>query len=217
MSKKIIIFPFGGNARESLLSILAINCIEKEWDIVGFVDDDRSTWGRVCCGIEVKGGREVLKKFSDAQILAVPGNPNNYLKRKNIIKNLGIKNSHFATIVHPSVIIAADAKVGYNVTLMPNTFISSGVKIGNHCVVLPNTVVSHDSVIGDYCCIGSNVSISGNVNIGSECYIGSGVKIRENICIGKKTLIGLGSSVVSNIKEGIIAVGNPCRVIRKAK
>lgn len=217
MPKKIIIFPFGGNARESLLSILAINRIKKEWDIIGFIDDDRSTWDKACCGIKVKGGRGVIKKFPDAQILAVPGNPDNYLKRKEIIASLGIPHSRFATIIHPSVIVAPDAKIGYNATLMPNIFISSGAKIGNHCVILPNTVVSHDSVIGNYCCIGSNVSISGSVNIGSECYIGSGVKIRENISIGKKTLIGLGSNVVSYIKEDVIAAGNPCRVIRKVK
>lgn len=217
MCKKIIIFPFGGNARESLLSILAINSIKKMWDIIGFIDDNRSNWGKVCCGIEVKGGREVLKRLPGAMVLAVPGNPKNYLERKHIIKSLGIKKNRFATIIHPSVVISSDAKIGYNVVLMPNVFISCGAKIGNHCVILPNTVIAHDSVIGDYCCIGSHVTVSGNVTIGPESFIGSGVKIRENISIGKRTLVGIGSNVVSDIKAGVVAIGNPARAIRRVK
>lgn len=216
MPKKIIIFPFGGNARESLISILTINAIKKEWDIVGFIDDNRSTWGKSYYGIEVIGGREVLKRFPDSLILAVPGNPSNYFKRKDIIESLGIEKSCYATIIHPSAVVAPDASIGHNTLIMENVVISCSVKIGNHCVILPNTVISHDSVIGDYCCIGSNVSVSGNVSIESECYIGSGVSVRENICIGKKTLIGIGSNVVSDIKEGMVAVGNPAEIIRKA-
>ena len=217
MSKKLILFPFGGNARDSLLSILAINAIRKTWNIIGFMDDSLSKREKVCCGIKVKGGRELIKRFSEAMVLAVPGNAVNYLERRNIIMSLGIERERFATIIHPSVIVAEDAEIGYNVTVMPNVFIGCGAKIGNHCVILPNTVVSHDSKVGDYCCIGSSVAISGYVNIGRESYIGSGVKIRENICIGNRALVGIGSNVVSDIEEGIVAIGNPARRLRKVK
>lgn len=217
MSKKLIIFPFGGNAREALVTILGINRIKKKWDVIGFIDDDSSTWGKDCCGIKVLGGKEILKRFPDAHILAVPGNPHDYLKRKDIIGSLGLKSSRFATVIHPSVVVSPDSRIGYNTLLMPNIIISCAVEIGNHCVILPNTVVSHNSTVGDYCCIGSNVTISGNVTIGSTCYIGSGSKIRENIFIGQKSLLGLGSNVVSNVEEGVVVVGNPARVIREVR
>jgi sugar O-acyltransferase (sialic acid O-acetyltransferase NeuD family) len=216
MSKKLIIYPFGGNARESLITILEINRIKKEWDVVGFVDDDPSTWKKDCCGIKVLGGREVFGRFPDAYVLAVLGNPNNYLKRKSIIESLGIDISRFATIIHPSVVISPDSEIGYNTLLMPNIVVSCAVKIGNHCVILPNTVISHDSKVGDYCLIGSNVTISGEVTIGSICYIGSGSKIRDNISVGQKSLVGLSSNVVSDVEEGVVVAGNPARVIRKA-
>lgn len=215
MSKKLLLFPFGGNARESLMSVFAINERKKEWDIVGFIDDDQSLHGKECCGIKVLGGRELLREHSDAFVLSVPGSPKGYLKRKSIIEGLSIDSSRFATIVHPSVVMAPDTSVGYDTLLMANVVVSCGVHLGNYCIVLPNTVIAHDSNVGDYCCIGSNVSISGSVTIDSECYIGSGVKVREHVCIGKRSLIGLGSNVISDIEEGIIAVGNPARVMRK--
>jgi sugar O-acyltransferase (sialic acid O-acetyltransferase NeuD family) len=215
MSKKLLIFPFGGNARESLISILAINETAQEWNVAGFVDDDHSLHGKDYYGIKVLGGRELLKDYSDAFVLAVPGSPKGYLRRKSIIESLPVERSRFATIIHPSVVRAPDSAIGYNTLIMPHVVVSCGVQVGSHCIILPNTVIAHDSVVRDYCCIGSNVSISGAVSIGSECYIGSGVKVREDIRIGSRSLIGLGSNVLSDIEEGIVAIGNPAKAMRK--
>jgi sugar O-acyltransferase (sialic acid O-acetyltransferase NeuD family) len=215
MPKKLLLFPFGGNARESLLSVFAINEIRKEWDILGFIDDDQSQNGKDCCGIKVLGGRAILDKIPEAFVLAVPGSPTSYLRRKDIIASLHADKSRFATIIHPSVVIAPDAIIGYNTIIMPNVVISCGVRIGSHCILLPNSVVSHDSIVDDYCCLGSNISISGSVRIGSSCYIGSGTKMRENISIGEGTLIGLGSTVISDIQAGVIAAGCPAKVFKK--
>jgi sugar O-acyltransferase (sialic acid O-acetyltransferase NeuD family) len=215
MANKLLLFPFGGNAREALMSVFAVNERSKEWDILGFVDDDRNKRGMECCGIKVLGGGEVLKEIPDAYVLAVPGSPTNYRKRNEIIAGLALEQSRFATIIHPSVVRSPDSTVGYNTLIMPNVVISCGVRIGCHCVVLPNTVVSHDSVVDDYCCVGSNVTISGSVHIESGCYIGSGTKIREDISIGEGSLVGLGSNVISDIAPGVIAVGSPARELRK--
>jgi len=217
MLKKLILFPFAGNSREALLSILAINAKKKEWDVVGFIDDDPATHRKRCLGVKVLGGRKMLKKFPKAKVLAVPGSPHNFLKRKEIIENLKVDRERFATIIDPSVALSPDAKVGCNTLLMANVVISCAVTIGNHCIILPNTVVSHDSVVGDYCCIGSNVSISGNVTIGPMSYIGSGSRIRERVSVKKRTLIGLGANVISDMEEGVVAVGNPARAIRKVE
>ena len=215
MSKKLLIFPFGGNGRESLISILAINERKPEWEVVGFIDDNRSMHGKEYAGIKVIGGRELLHAHQDAFVLAVPGSPTGYLRRKSIIENLAMEASRFATIIHPSVVRAPDAVIGYNSLLMPHVVVSCGVQVGNHCIVLPNTVIAHDTLVGDYCCIGSNVSVSGSVRVGPECYIGSGVKVRENVHIGARSLIGLGSNVIADIPEQIVAVGNPAKEIRK--
>jgi len=215
MSKTLLIFPFGGNARESLISVLAINRMNPEWEMLGFIDDDHAQHGKDYCGVKVLGGREQIKKYGDAFVLAVPGSPKGYLKRKATINSLAIDPSRFATIIHPSVVRAPDSVIGYNTLLMAHVVVSCGARIGSHCIVLPNTVLAHDSSVGDYGCIGSNVSISGSVCIGSECYIGSGVKIRENIRVWDRALIGLGSNVISDIEKETVAAGNPARAIRK--
>lgn len=215
MPEQLLIFPFGGNAREALLSVLAINQRQKEWDILGFVDDDPARQGRECCGVRVLGGRELLARHPSARVLAVPGNPQNFQRRMEIIGGLQVAEERFATIVHPTAVLSPDAVIGANTIVMANVVLSCGVTVGRHCVILPNTVISHDSSVGDGSCLGSNISVSGTVRIGASCYIGSGTRMRENIAIGAGTLIGLGSNVVSDIGEGVVAVGNPAKIIRK--
>jgi len=215
MSKKLILFPFGGNAREALMAILDINKTKKEWEVLGFVDDDPETWDKDIYGYKVLGDREVLKKESDVQVLAVPGNPRNYSKRAEIIDGLGVDESRFATVIHPTVVVAPDSKIGFNTLILPNVVVGATTSIGNHCIFLPNTTIAHDVIINDYCCIGSNVVVSGYVVVKESCYVASSTSIRNNILIEEKTLVGLGSNIIANIEKEVIVAGNPARIIRK--
>ena len=87
--------------------------------------------------------------------------------------------------------------------------------------------------IGDDCFIGPNVSIytachstdpvernsrrewALPVTIGDNVWIGGSVTILPGVTIGDNVTIGAGSVVVHDIPSGVVAVGNPCRVIRK--
>lgn len=215
MAKKLILFPFGGNAREAVMMIEAINRANFEWDLIGFVDDDINLKGRTCCGVRVLGGREILQQSPDAFVLAVAGSPQNYLKRRSIIESLKLEPSRFVQIIHPSVAKSSDVKIGRNVLIMANVVLTTGVVIGDHCIILPNTTISHDAVIGDYSCIGSQVAISGSVEIGENCYIGSGATLRDGIRIGDKTLVGAGSTVVSSVEPGVVVAGSPAKPLAK--
>lgn len=53
------------------------------------------------------------------------------------------------------------------------------------------------------------------VKIGSGCWIGGGAIIIPGVSIGEGTVIGAGSVVTKDIPANCVAVGNPCRVIRK--
>ena len=50
--------------------------------------------------------------------------------------------------------------------------------------------------------------------IGSNCWIGADVTILPGVSIGNNTIIGAKSVVTKNIPDNVIAVGNPCRVLR---
>ena len=53
------------------------------------------------------------------------------------------------------------------------------------------------------------------IDIGSDAWVGGGAIILPGIRIGSRAVIGAGSVVTRNIPEGVLAAGNPCRVIRE--
>lgn len=87
--------------------------------------------------------------------------------------------------------------------------------------------------VGDYTMIGPNVTVAtaGHpilpelreklyqynmpVHIGRNCWIGAGAVILPGVTIGDNSVIGAGSVVTKDIPENVVAVGNPCRVLRK--
>lgn len=54
-----------------------------------------------------------------------------------------------------------------------------------------------------------------SVRIGKNCWIGAGAIILPGITIGDNVVIGAGSVVTKDIPSNVVAVGNPCRVLRQ--
>ena len=87
--------------------------------------------------------------------------------------------------------------------------------------------------VGDYSMFGPNVTIAtaGHpidpelrrqglqynmpVHIGKNCWLGAGVIVMPGVTIGDNTVIGAGSIVTRDIPSGVVAVGNPCRILRE--
>ncbi len=53
------------------------------------------------------------------------------------------------------------------------------------------------------------------VHIGKNCWIGAGAVILPGVSIGDNVVIGAGSVVTKDIESDVVAVGNPCKVLRK--
>lgn len=53
------------------------------------------------------------------------------------------------------------------------------------------------------------------VTIGDNCWIGANVTICPGVTIGENSVIGAGSVVTKDIPANVVAIGNPCRVLRK--
>ena len=87
--------------------------------------------------------------------------------------------------------------------------------------------------VGDYTMFGPNVVVAtaghpllpvlreagyqynAPVHIGKNCWIGAGAIILPGITIGDNVVIGAGSIVTKNLPSNVLAVGNPCRVLRE--
>jgi galactoside O-acetyltransferase len=109
------------------------------------------------------------------------------------------------------------------------------VHFGDHVYANYNLTAVDDThiYVGDYTQFGPNVTLAtaGHpidpakrmagyqynrpIHIGKNCWLGSGVVVLPGVTIGDHTVIGAGSIVTKDIPDHVVAVGNPCRVIRK--
>lgn len=130
-------------------------------------------------------------------------------------------------------LIAAPFTVDYG----ENIFIGNNVEINFNCVILDCARIT----IGDNVLIAPNVQIyaathpvvssdrlpdpkdggfafcksfSAPVTIGNNVWIGGGSILLPGVTVGDNTTIGAGSVVARSIPNNVLAVGNPCRVIR---
>lgn len=53
------------------------------------------------------------------------------------------------------------------------------------------------------------------ITVGDNVWIGAGAQVMPGVTIGSNVVIGGGSVVVKDIPDNSVAVGNPCKVIRK--
>lgn len=61
----------------------------------------------------------------------------------------------------------------------------------------------------------TGVELAKPINVGSDVWFGGGVTVLPGVTIGDNVVIGAGSVVVKDIPSGVVAVGNPCKPIRK--
>lgn len=103
-----------------------------------------------------------------------------------------------------------------------NTMISLGAKIdvrrgkviiGDHCLITHGCyILSHD---GAAHVLDETDTGTGYVTIGNHVFIGVNTVVMRNVTIGDHAIIGAGSVVNIDIPEGVVAAGNPVRILKK--
>lgn len=109
------------------------------------------------------------------------------------------------------------------------------VHFGSHIYANFNFTTVDDThiYVGDYTMFGPNVVLAtaghpinaelrqkgyqynAPIHIGRNCWLGSGVLVLPGITIGDNVIIGAGSVVTKDISSNVVAVGNPCKVLRE--
>ena len=98
----------------------------------------------------------------------------------------------------------------FGVTFVDDTHIY----IGDYTMLAPNVVIATGSHPIDPDLRRRGLQYNLPVRIGNNCWLGAGVIVLPGVTIGDDTVIGAGSVVTKDIPSGVVAVGNPCRVLR---
>ena len=115
--------------------------------------------------------------------------------------NFGGKHIHFGNNVY----------CNFGCTFVDDTHIY----VGNNVMFAPNVIVATAAHPLAPQLREKGLQYNKSVHIGNNCWIGAGAIILPGVTIGDNTVIGAGSVVTKNIPSNVVAVGNPCRVIKE--
>ncbi len=115
--------------------------------------------------------------------------------------NWGGKHVHFGKGVYAN----------FNLTLVDDTHIY----VGDYTMFGPNVVLATAGhpILPELRPLAYQYNMP--IHIGRNCWLGAGVIVLPGITIGDNSVIGAGSVVTKDIPANVIAVGNPCRVLRE--
>ena len=204
--QKLVIIGAGGHGKK-----MADIAQSMGYDLLGFLSMDEP--GSMIYKLKVLGVPElIIKKEYDGIFFHIAIGENSV--RYNILNKIGNENS-LALLISPFAIVSKNAEIGQGTSIGHNSVIQTCVNIGKCCIIDTGAIVDHDCTIGDFANIYPGAVLTGAVNIGKGVIIGAGSVIREKVRIGENTLIGAGSVVTHDVEPGVVAYGNPARIIRK--
>ena len=114
--------------------------------------------------------------------------------------NMGGHHVHFGNFVYAN----------YGLTLVDDTHIY----VGDQTMFGPHVTLATAGHPIDPELRGGGLQYNMPIRIGRNCWLGAGVIVMPGVTIGDNVVIGAGSIVTKDIPSNVVAVGNPCRVLR---
>lgn len=198
--KNIVIMGAGELGKEVLWLIEDINRIEPTWVILGFLDDTKNL-GDTINGYPVIGTmfqlEELSREYDLYAIVAVQSG-----KDKANIDSDHKNFNRWASIIHPTAVVAPEVRVGDGTIIFPQVTVSVDSNIGRHCLLYIHAIICNDCVLKDYTSVMSGVSLAEHVTVGERSYLSAGCDVYPNINIGKDCKISVGTTVDEDLPDG---------------
>ena len=115
--------------------------------------------------------------------------------------NFGGRHVHFGKGVYAN----------FNLTLVDDTHIY----VGDQTMFGPHVTIATAGHPIDPTLRSKGLQFNMPVSIGCNCWLGAGVIVMPGVTIGDNVVIGAGSIVTKDVPSNVVAVGNPCRVLRE--
>ncbi|MDR2531361.1 MAG: sugar O-acetyltransferase [Oscillospiraceae bacterium] len=99
----------------------------------------------------------------------------------------------------------------FNLTMVDDTHIY----VGDHVLFAPNVVITTATHPIHPPLRSRQGQYNAEIHIGRNVWLGAGAVVLPGITIGENSVIGAGSIVTKDIPSNVVAVGNPCKIMRE--
>ncbi|MEM6589891.1 MAG: NeuD/PglB/VioB family sugar acetyltransferase [Pseudomonadota bacterium] len=147
-----------------------------------------------------------------APITIAVGEPSARAAMLDKIEAHGLK---LATIISPLAFVSDSATIEDGAIIAPFASIQARAFVGRNVAVNTQAIIGHDVAVEPGAVISSQVNLGGGTRVGKGTYVGMGALVKEGLTLGSESIIGMGSVVHRDIPDGVIALGDPARPMRR--
>jgi sugar O-acyltransferase (sialic acid O-acetyltransferase NeuD family) len=210
--KDIVIIGAGDFGKEVAWLIEDINKEKKEWNILGYIDDDEDIQDTEVNGNKVIGRIDSLISMGIVYVCIGLGKPST--KEKIVARLKQFSNVHYANLIHPTVVVAPYVTFGEGNIVCARNVIAPNANIKSFVTINLNCTIGHDVVLKDFVTVAPGVNLSGFVTVGNNTDMGTNCCAVQGLKIGSNTVIGAGSVITKDIPDNCTAVGVPAKPIK---
>lgn len=208
----VLIIGAGGHAQVVAEILFEMQAYRENVRPIGYLDDNPSCREKRFLGLSVLGTCEEASSFTAALIIGIGDNET----RKKLFDRFRLQGRALITARHPTSIVGRDSEVGTGSVLCPSVVINPATRVGVNVILNTGCTVDHHNHIADHVHIAPGAHLGGNVCVGEGALVGIGAVITPCRKIGPWSVVGAGAVVIDDIPAGVVAVGCPARVLRKA-
>lgn len=214
-TKDIVIIGAGGLASEVAFLINEINAQNFKWNLIGFIDQNKTNVGHKINNVPVLGTDDwLINQNKNINVVFGIGSPNLIKKISSLYKKHDL--FEFPNLMHPNVIGDwENISMGVGNIVFPSNVLTTSIKMGNFNFFNMSCTLGHDISIGNYNVINPMVSISGGVKLGNQILLGTGSRILQNNNVCSDCIVGAGSVVTTSLLKPATYFGSPARLIFK--
>lgn len=204
----VIIVGAGGHGR-----VIADALLAEGRPVLGFTDNDATSWGTMRCGAPVLGNDDVLQQHPPQTVLLANGLGTTRVStlRRDVFLKLKAQGYRFASVVHPSAMVSPQARIEEGAQIMARAVVQTGSCVAANAIINTGTIVDHDCSIGAHTHVATGAILSGGVAVGENCHIGAGATIIQGVTLGDHCLVAAGAVVVRDAAARSRLAGVPAR------
>ena len=208
MTPTVIVVGAGGHAR------VLIDALQRAGIQILFATDaDPAKHGQSVLGVPVIGGDEALAAHTPGSVHLVVGlgSVGADGPRRAVFERLAGNGHRFATVIHPSAVVAPDVTLLEGAQVMAGAVVQTGSRIGRNAIVNTGACVDHDCRIGNHAHVAPGVTLSGGVEIGEGAFVGVGACVIQSVRVGQGSVVAAGAVVIRDVPAGTCVMGVPAR------
>lgn len=206
----LVIIGAGGFGRELLPWIE--ECFDPaDYRVRGFLDGNPQALADHDIDLPVLAAPDDYQPEPDDRLILALGN---VPARARIAGQLEARGGRFASMIHPTAVIASTATLGIGAVIYPYAVISNQAVLEPHVHLSLYASVGHDAHVGRYSLLSPYATLNGAVKLGREVFLGTHAAVAPGVQVGDGVRISANSVAMRDVAPSMFVLGVPGKAVR---